>query len=59
MEITVVGAAELDAVDGQGGVAAIFQREGLRRTGGVDLLVPQAQTCWTQAHHWCRRRSIS
>ena len=54
MEITAVGAAQPDAVDGQGGVAAIGQRDGLRRTGGVDLVVPEAQTRWTQAHHWCR-----
>ena len=42
-------------VDGQGGVATILQRDGLRRTGGVDLVVPEAQTRWTQAHYWCRR----
>ena len=55
MEITAVGAAQSDAVDGQGGVATIGQRDGLRRAGGVDLVVPEAQTRWTQAHYWCRR----
>ena len=55
MEITAVGAAQSDAVDGQGGVATIGQRDGPRRAGGVDLVVPEAQTRWTQAHYWCRR----
>ena len=59
MEITAVGAAQPDAFDAQGGVAAIFQRDGLRRTGGVDLVVPEAQTRWTQAHYWCRRGAFS
>jgi len=55
MEITAVGAAQPDAFDGQGGVATILQRDSLRRTGGVDLVVPEAQARWTQAHSWCRR----
>jgi hypothetical protein len=55
MEITAVGATQPDAFDGQGSVATILQRDGLRRTGGVDLVVPEAQTRWTQAHYWCRR----
>ena len=59
MEITTVGAAQPDAVDGQVGVAGIGQRDGLHRTGGVDLLVPEVQTPWTQAHHWYRRRTFS
>ena len=59
MEITAVGAAQPDAVDGQGGVATIGQRDGLRRAGGVDLVVPEAQTRWTQAHYWCRRGTFS
>jgi len=59
MEITAVGATQPDAFDGQGGVATIGQRDGLRRTGGVDLVVPEAQTRWTQAHRWCRLRTFS
>ncbi len=55
MEITAVWAAQSDAFDGQGGVATIGQRDGMRRAGGVDLVVPEAQTRWTQDHCWCRR----
>jgi len=54
MEITAEVAVKLDSLDGQVGVASIGQRDCLQRTGGVDLLVPEAQTRWTQAHHWCR-----
>jgi hypothetical protein len=59
MEITAVGATQPDAFDGQGGVATILQRDGLRRTGGVDLVVPEAQTRGTQAHYWSRRGSAN
>ena len=59
MEITTVGATQPDALDGQGSVATILQRDGLRRTGGIDLVVPEAQNRWTQAHYWCRRGCFS
>jgi len=58
-KITALVAAQHDAADGQGGVAGIGQYDGSRRTGGVDLLVPEAQTRWTQAHRWCRRGTFS
>ena len=59
MEVTAVRAAQPDAVDGQGGVATIGQRDGMRRAGGVDLVVPEAQTRWTQAYNRCRRGTFS